>query len=104
MVLTQTQNETMSRALWRYGPAQQEVKTIEELAELQRALCRAMNTAHTGGMDDFLKAMDHVFEEIADVEIMLEQIMMIFDDARHEVDRWKQQKLARLKGQLDGED
>ena len=104
MMMTKVQEETLRRALWRYGPAAQEVKAIEELAELQRAICRAMNAAHTSGMNDFLAAMDNVFEEIADVEIMLEQIMMIFDDAKHEVERWKQLKLARLKGRLDGEE
>lgn len=43
-----------------------------------------------------------IAEEIADVEIMLEQMMMLFccaDDVRD----WRRRKVARLKKRLDGD-
>jgi len=103
MTLSTTEQETINRAVWRWGPAAQEVKAIEELAELQQALARVVNAAALSSMDELTRAVEHVFEEIADVEIMLEQIRLIFCDAPEEIDRWKHQKLARLKERLENE-
>ena len=52
-------------------------------------------------MEGFLDAIDHGFEEMADVEIMLAQIRMIFADAPERIDEWKARKLERLKHRLD---
>ena len=103
MTLTEQELETINRALWRWGPAAQEVKAIEELAELQRALARVVNAATLSSMVELTRAVDNVFEEIADVEIMLAQIRLIFASAPEEIDRWKRQKLARLKERLEHE-
>lgn len=69
------------------GYLNQMYKTIEELAELQRALAR-----HIAG--EGRKTELHVCEEIADVEIMLNQMRLIFDPK--EIDDWKDSKLERL--------
>ena len=56
-------------------------KAIEELAELIRALVR----------DD----EENLTEEIADVEIMIEQIMFIYGIDRQHVDVYKNSKVRR---------
>ena len=68
------QRAVLSRAVWTYGPELQEMKAVEELGELTQALCKALVAAKFQTMEDFLDAMDHVFEEIADVEIMTAQL------------------------------
>lgn len=93
--------ETLNSAIWKYGPKMQEIKAMEECSELQQALCKALFAWEMGSMDDFLDAVDHVFEEVADVEIMLAQIRLIFSDAPSRIDEWKARKLERLRHRLD---
>ena len=60
---------------------------IEELAELQQALCK------------YKRGEDHnVEEEIADVKIIIEQLEMIFD--KNVIARWKNKKVNRLEERL----
>lgn len=76
----------MRAAVEKYGSGAQQMKTIEELGELIRALARA---------DD----PDNIAEEMADVEIMLAQLRIILgNDA--DVERWKVKKLQRLNRRL----
>jgi len=73
-------------AVEKYGPGAQQMKAIEELSELIRAIARA---------DD----PDNIAEEMADVEIMLAQLRIILgNDA--DVERWKVKKLQRLNRRL----
>lgn len=54
-----------------YGNQNQCLKAIEEMSELQQAIVKV----YIGDGGD----LDHVIEEIADVAIMLEQLLYIFD-------------------------
>jgi len=73
-------------AVEKYGPGAQQMKAIEELGELIRAIARA---------DD----PDNIAEEMADVEIMLAQLRIILgNDA--DIERWKVKKLQRLNRRL----
>ena len=57
---------------------------IEEMAELTQALCK------------YKRGLPHnVEEEVADVEIMLEQLKLIFNS--HMVEGYKYSKIERLK-------
>ena len=79
--------EVLQRALDTYGSLPQIVMVFEEVSELQKELCKYLR-----GRGSF----EHIAEEIADVEIMLEQMKMLFcctDDVR---------KVERLKERLDG--
>ena len=76
----------LREAVEKYGPGAQQMKAIEELGELIRALARA---------DD----PENIAEEMADVEIMLAQLRIILgNDA--DVERWKVKKLQRLNRRL----
>ena len=89
--------ETYKKAIDFFGHNGQILKTIEELSELQRALSRWSIEKET---KVFVKA-DNVFEEIADVDLMLEQLKLIFD-CHDIINTVKQQKIERLEGLLDG--
>ena len=83
--------EVLQRALDTYGSALQIVVMMEEMSELQKELCK--NLRGRG-------SIEHIAEEIADVEIMLEQMKMLFlcaDDVRDV----RRRKVERLKVRLD---
>lgn len=83
--------EVLQRALDTYGSTLQIVVMMEETSELQKELCKYLR-----GRGSF----EHIAEEIADVEIMLEQMKMLFccaDDVRNE----RRRKVERLKERLD---
>lgn len=74
----------------KYGCDNQLTVAIEELSELAKEICKIQRGFET---------YDHLAEEIADVEIMCEQLRFIFDfDPK--VDHWKSLKLKRLEKQL----
>lgn len=73
-------------AIAKWGEKAQTVKAVEELSELTKELCKVFcNQADT----------DHIAEEIADVEIMIEQLKRIYAD-ENAVAVWKAKKLRRL--------
>ena len=69
-----------------YGKKMQITVAIEEMSELQKALCK-----HIRGMN----VSENVDEEMADVYIMLEQLTGIFGNAKL-VEKYKCSKKARL--------
>lgn len=87
------ESEVLQRALDTYGSLPQIVMIFEEMSELQKELCKYLRGKCSP---------ENIAEEIADVEIMLEQMMMLFccaDDVRD----WCRRKVARLKKRLDGD-
>jgi len=74
------------RAVGAWGKQSQLVICMEEMAELTKELSKNLR-----GRDNDL----NVAEEIADVEIMLEQLKLIFD-IRQDVEHVKSGKLIRL--------
>ena len=75
-------------ALKKWGEPLQIIMGIEEMAELTKELVK-----HLRGKGDY----NHIKEEMADVEIMLTQLEIIFGDIRFEKDR----KLIRLAKMLE---
>lgn len=78
--------EICRRALEAIGAQAQVMMVIEEMSELTKELCK-----HRRGRDN-VKA---IAEEIADVEIMLRQMVMLFDCAG-QVETFRRYKLERL--------
>lgn len=101
-----TAKETMQLAIDSYGRVNQVIKTVEELSELSQALCKSLirlnYTKEKISLEDDLKSVDNIFEEMADVEIMLEQCKIMFQCDK-EVNKWKQKKIERLEKRLEGE-
>lgn len=85
------ESEVLQRALDTHGSWAQVMMVFEEMSELQKELCKYIR-----GRGSF----EHIAEEIADVEIMLEQMKLLFHCA-DEVRDWRRRKVERLKVRLD---
>ena len=87
------ESKVLQRALDTYGSLPQIVMVFEEMSELQKELCKYLRGKYSPA---------NIAEEIADVEVMLEQMKMLFccaDDVRD----GRRRKVARLKKRLDGD-
>jgi NTP pyrophosphatase (non-canonical NTP hydrolase) len=80
--------EILQKAINTFGANQQIIKAMEELGELNTALARYFNTDKID--------LNNIYEEIADVEIMCNQLRLIFDN--YVIDHYREMKLNRLKG------
>ena len=80
---------TPELALAIYGREKQIRKTLEERAELSVELHHALD-----GRGDSAK----ILEEMADVEIMIGQMKLLYG----QTDGWKEKKLARLEERIHG--
>ena len=95
-MMTKDDKVIMAAAIDRYGEGAQLVKCCEELGELTQAICKLFDKS-TGLKPD----VEAVVEEIADVEIMLDQARMILAVDPEAEQRWRDRKLRRLKAWLD---
>ena len=82
--------------LTKWGSFSQICMCIEEMGELTQALCKSIRYEKS---DDFLT---NIYEEIADVSIMLEQMIILFD-GDISVKKIIEKKLERLKETLKNE-
>jgi phosphotransacetylase len=83
--------KTYINAMIAYGEEVQIIKALEELAECQQAICKAI----MGG------DQEHLAEEIADATIMLEQMRIIFP-INERVCEYMDAKVQRLDDRLKG--
>ena len=80
-----------------YGIDNQMMQCIEEMAELTQAINKYKRSEFS---DSHIDAYNNVIEKIADVQIMTEQMRLMFDGAA--VDEVIVEKLERMRGRLDG--
>ena len=73
-----------NKAINSYGNASQKIKAIEEMGELIQAISKSL-----------LDNENDVEEEIADVEIMLTQLKIMY--SLNDIENWRNYKLKRLK-------
>lgn len=85
-----SEKEIYRQALEKWGDNLQIAMVFEEMAELQKELCKSLR-----GKENRVE----IAEEIADVEIMLGQMKLLFN-IEEGVERHKQLKLQRLEGRL----
>ena len=97
-----TSKEILQKAINTYGLENQMIKTVEEFSELSQALCKSLIRLNYTKEKISLESVDNIFEEMADVEIMLEQCKIMFQCDK-EVNKWKQKKIERLEKRLEGE-
>ena len=86
--------ETYKKAIDTYGKDKQLDVAIEEMSELTKEICKFKR-----GQDNHKQ----IVEEIADVEIMLQQLKMICDVKCSELEGVKYQKTERLAEKLRNE-
>lgn len=82
--------ETCRAALAAFGRDSQMMVAIEEMSELTKELCK-----NSRGQEN----TTHIAEEIADVEIMLCQMKMLFD-CEGQVETFRRYKLERLEKRI----
>lgn len=87
--------DIMLRAIRCYGETAQIDMAVEEMAELTKALCKVKRAAPGATTT---AAIANVIEEIADVQIMLDQLRLIFARSTDEVE---EDKLRRLLSRLN---
>lgn len=92
---TTAQPVVLKQAIEVYGTNAQVDVAIEEMSELTKALLKLRRAGSAGWAD----AKESVFEEMADVVIMLTQLMMIYD-GRKAVQQFIDAKVKRLAGRL----
>lgn len=76
-----------------WGDEAQRLMMIEEMSELTKALCKLSRAKTEADADT---AIENIREEMADVQIMLDQMKIIFGDP----EGWERKKLDRLAGRL----
>lgn len=79
-----------TKALIAYGDRMQMIVAVEELAELQKEICKILR-----GGENF----PHLAEEIADATIMLEQLRIMFN-MNEQVCNYMDKKVRRLEERL----
>lgn len=84
-------HKALKQAVETYGVQSQMIIAVEEMSELTKEISKNIR-----GQDN----LDHMAEEIADVEIMLEQLKIAFD-LHTKVDLWYGKKLKRLDERLE---
>lgn len=98
---TTMQPEVLQNAVDTYGKEAQVDVAIEEMSELIKALLKNRRAEHSPQAWDYEKTRQNIFEEIADVVIMLTQLLMIFG-GRNAVQKAIDEKVKRLDTRLAG--
>ncbi len=91
MIQGNTENRILMAAIKTYGNDAQKKMALEEMSELQKEICKNWR-----GKDNY----DEIAEEIADVEIMLDQLKMIYGISERQVLKFRNDKVIRLKERL----
>lgn len=84
--------EVLKKAIERYGKAAQTLMFFEEVAELEKELCK-----NARGKDNIAE----ITEEIADVGIMLEQLILMYGVDKTQLLNAEFEKIQRLRERLN---
>lgn len=92
MMNYQEVTDTYKQAIKTYGEKAQKLMAIEEMSELTKEICK-----------DFRCKLDreNLIEEMADVLIMLDQMLILYKISGEEVGLMRIKKVERLKERLE---
>ena len=90
-VVLPSEDAVFRQALETYGPQAQTMMALEEMSELSKELCKASRG---------LGSVEHIAEEIADVQITLEQMIILYQ-CQGPVERIRAEKVKRLQERLE---
>ena len=95
-----SRTELYKQAIKLWGREFQALMLCEEMAELQKAVCKALRVKLPSQPErrekEILKLKDAITEEIADVQLMIEQVEEMFEIPQSAVEAIKAYKLKRL--------
>lgn len=83
-----------------YGYPEQSYQLTEECAELIQALSKFRRAVNTLNKEEADAALDNIVEEIADVEIMLEQVKWLLRIPEEDMQAMKVFKIIRTKERI----
>ena len=86
-----TEQDIFRSAIDTYGAVMQITVAFEEMSELQKELCKYLRGSGS---------QENIAEEIADVEIMIEQMKMLFN-CEADVLQVREKKVKRLKERIE---
>ncbi len=89
--------EFYQRCIDVWGEDSQIKMCIEEMSELTKELCKNWRSSHK----DTQEQVDHICEEIADVQNMVDQLQVIFGIEK--VEKYRKEKIKRTQKLLDKE-
>ncbi len=89
----QHETDVFKAAIEEFGEAAQVMMVFEEMSELQKELCKWLRNGASPTL------MRNIAEEIADVEIMIDQMKLVFH-CTSAVRGIRKQKVARLAGRI----
>lgn len=87
-------------AIAKYGAASQLEMMVEECSEVIQAIQKIKRSNYTQDVTKIEQANLHLYEELADLTIVLEQVSLIFDIEL--INKFKAEKLERLKNRISG--
>lgn len=90
----QHETDVFKDAIKEFGDAAQVTMVFEEMAELQKELCKWIRNGNS------VELTHNIAEEIADVEIMLDQMKLFFGCALLSLN-YRREKVARLAGRIE---
>ena len=96
MMDAEARRALLEHAIRLYGEPAQMDMAVEEMAELTKAICKVKRASCAA---EAAAALENAVEEMADVQIMLDQLRIIFHRSTEEIE---EAKLERLKNRLDG--
>ena len=84
--------DTYKKAIKTYGEKAQKLMAIEEMSELTKEICK-----------DFRGKLnrEHLIEEVADVTIVIYQLLMMYEIGDEEIQQMCERKMERLKERLE---
>lgn len=85
----------LDRAITTYGAPAQMDMAVEEMAELTKALCKVKRASCAA---EAKAALENAVEEMADVQIMLDQLRIIFGRSTSEAEEYKLERLKKRLG------
>ena len=93
--MTSEELKVFSDAIQTFGMQKQTLMVFEEMAELQNELCKYLRYGES------VEVVCRVADELADVEIMLDQMKLLFGTGR--VQREREKKVQRLRARIDAQ-
>lgn len=84
--------DTYKKVIKTYGEKAQKLMAIEEMSELTKEICK-----------DFRGKLnrEHLIEEVADVTIVIYQLLMMYKISDKEIQQMCERKMERLKERLE---
>lgn len=89
-----SQKEQLQEIIDHYGNKSQKTMLFEEMAELQKEVCKDLR-----GKGD----IRHIIEELADVNVVLQQIQLIYNIPDEKLEIEAQKKIERALDEIEGE-